>query len=107
MSFGYCQQKGKAMAELVILGIVASMVAILYLIINPLFSGANMVKLAVNDACAFTLCLFAAGVRYLDKDVPFNLFGFELGWFWYTFIVYLAVATPAFIWYAKRYDVKF
>lgn len=95
------------MPELIVFTLVVVVVVVLYVLVNPKHSGNNMVKLAINDACAFALCILGAGVKYMGSHVSFDLFGIEFNWFWYTVVLYLVIATPAFLWYAKRYDVRF
>ncbi|WP_119393266.1 hypothetical protein [Salinibius halmophilus] len=95
------------MERLIVFVVVLVVVALLYVVINPLHSGRNTIRLAINDGCAYGVCIAAASFRYLGSDIPFELFGIDFGWFWYTTVVYLTLATPAFLWYANRHDVRF
>lgn len=95
------------MERLIVFLLVVGVLALLYLVINPLYSGRNTTRLAINDACAYGLCIAAVSFRYMDTGTEFLLFGIDLGWFWYTTLIYIAVEIPVFIWYAKRYNVRF
>jgi hypothetical protein len=46
------------------------------------------------------------GFYLANKQLSFTLLMVDVDWFWFTLLTFLALKTPLFLWYAKRWNIE-
>lgn len=87
--------------ELTVIGIIAAIIAVNYLVIYPKFAKNDVRKMAWIDSAMGLLGLGIVAIFYLGSDEKFNLFGFQVGWLIFTVAVAVILETPIFYYYLK------
>ncbi len=91
--------------ELLILALNTAVALLAYLVVYPLFCGANGWRIAVNDLLATATVVAVSGILYTGTGLSFNLLLFTTNWFWFTLLSYLAIETPLMLWYFSKHNV--
>ncbi len=92
--------------ELLVLLVNALAAAIAYFVVCPIFSGASLQKVMLNDLIASCVALFIVGNMFWETDQAFDLVLFKANWFWFSLICYSVVELPLFFWYCRKYNIK-
>jgi len=91
--------------EIILITVVVAFLLISYLIVYPLFVGADVGRLMSNDIITSVLALAVAGRLYWGSGVEFSFLGISMNWFVFTLSSYMALEFPLFKIYCKRYSI--
>ncbi|MCQ8877694.1 hypothetical protein NQT69_06705 [Pseudoalteromonas shioyasakiensis] len=93
--------------ELTLITLVITVIALGYGVIYPRFAGNSFTKVSIQDLFATTITLLIAGNLFYDTGVEFSWLGFNVNWFWFTFLTYILIEIPVCLAYAKKHNMKF
>lgn len=93
--------------EQIIVLLNAVIVGLAYFLIYPRVAGSDVNKIMMNDLLASSVSLGVAGFLFWDSRQEFYAVFFHLNWFWFSLLTYMVIELPAFIWYCRKYGVRF
>ena len=76
-----------------------------YGLLNPVFSGSNLAKVSFQDLMALSISLLITGTSLPAKTVGFSIILFDVNWFCFTVLSFMALKIPLFVWYAKHWKM--
>jgi hypothetical protein len=89
------------MNELLVVFYILATLALAYLWIYPKYIGNNIKLMAWVDAVVTSIPIGISAILFWTSDPIFQLFTFELNWFFFTLIVLLVIELPIFLLYLK------
>jgi len=89
------------MNELLVVFYILATLALAYLWIYPKYIGNNIKLMAWVDAVVTSIPIVISAILFLTSDPTFQLFTFELNWFFFTLIVLVVLELPIFLLYLK------
>ena len=89
------------MNELLVVFYILATLALAYLWIYPKYIGNNIKLMAWVDAVVTSIPIGISAILFWTSDPIFQLFTFELNWFFFTLIVLLVIEIPIFLLYLK------
>ena len=92
--------------ELIVVTLNLIVLVFAYGVLNPTFSRRDLIKVLTQDLIALSVSLMVVGFYLANKQLSFTLLMVDVGWFWFTLLTFLALKTPLFLWYAKRWNIE-
>ncbi len=89
------------MNELLVVFYILATLALAYLWIYPKYIGDNIKLMAWVDAVVTSIPIGISAILFWTSDPTFQLFTFELNWFFFTLIVLVVLELPIFLLYLK------
>lgn len=89
------------MNELLVVFYILATLALAYLWIYPKYIGNNIKLMAWVDAVVTSIPIGISAILFWTSDPMFQLFTFELNWFFFTLIVLVVLELPIFLLYLK------
>lgn len=89
------------MNELLVVFYILATLALAYLWIYPKYIGNNIKLMAWVDAVVTSIPIGISAILFWTSDPTFQLFTFELNWFFFTLIVLVVLELPIFLLYLK------
>lgn len=93
--------------ELTLLIVNAVLLAYAYLWAYPALKEKTWRVIMVRDLGISFAALTVAGLLYWGSGVRFSLVLFQSNWLAFSFVSLMIMETPLFIWFAKKYDLRF
>lgn len=93
--------------ELTVLVINAILMGFAYLVAYPMLTEKTLPAILWRDAVISGAALVLAGVLFWGTDAAFSLIVFDTNWFFFSVITLMVIETPLFLWFARRYDIRF
>ncbi|KAF7775212.1 hypothetical protein PCIT_a1350 [Pseudoalteromonas citrea] len=91
--------------ELIVVTLNLIVLVFAYGVLNPAFSRRDLIKILTHDLIALSISLMVVGFHFANKQLSFNLLMVDVGWFWFTLLTFLALKTPLFFWYVRRWNI--
>jgi len=93
--------------ELTLLIVNAVLLAYAYLWAYPALKEKTLRVIMVRDVGISCAALMVAGLLYWGSGTGFSLILFQTNWFVFSIVTLMIMETPLFLWFAKKYDLRF
>jgi hypothetical protein len=93
--------------EATILIINAALLAFAYLWAYPSLPEKTANAIMWRDAVISIAALVLAAALFASRGITFNMFVFDTNWFVFSLVSMMLMEIPLFIWFARKYDLRF
>lgn len=93
--------------EATLLIINATLLAFAYLWAYPSLPQKSWRAIMWRDAVVTVAALVLAGLLFADRSLSFSLILFDTNWFVFSFATFSIMEIPFFMWFARKYDLRF